>query len=105
MSDATECFGGNFLKAEDIKGETRLTIKSAKVDEMPDGKNKPVVQFDEIEKQLVCNKINTNRIIEWAGSKMTENWAGTIITLYVSSVEWDGKDVPCLRVKKKEEPA
>lgn len=105
MSNALDCFGGNFLKAEDIKQETRLTIKSATIEEMPDGRSKPVVTFDEIDRKLVCNKINTTRISEWAGSSMTENWSGIVITLYTGSVEYDGKDVPCIRVKKKGEAA
>ena len=62
-------------------------------------------RIKEVEKELVLNKINTNRIIEQNGSKDTDNWPGTKITLLATTVEYDGKDVPCIRVKKKEEGA
>lgn len=104
MVDATDYFGGNFLKASDIKEPTTLTITKIKEQELED-KKKLVVYFDEIEKGFVLNKINTSRIIKWNGSKMTEEWPGTKITLLATTVEYDGKDVPCIRVKKKEEEA
>ena len=99
--DSTEYFGGNYLKASDIKEPTALTIKEIKEDELS-GKKKLVVYFDETEKGLVLNKINTTRIIKQADSKMTEDWPGKRITLVKDSVEYDGEDVPCIRVKKKE---
>jgi len=102
MVDATDYFGGNYLKASDIKEPTALTITKVKEQQLEDRK-KLIVSFDETDKGLVLNKINTNRIIKWAGSKETDNWAGTKITLLATTVEYDGKDVPCIRVKKKPE--
>jgi len=104
MVDATDYFGGNYLKASDIKEPLSLTITSTKVQRLED-RDKLIVHFDEVEKELVLNKINTNRIIEQNGSKDTDNWPGTKITLLATTVEYDGKDVPCIRVKKKEEGA
>ena len=104
MGDATDYFGGNYLKASDIKEPLSLTITSTKVQRLED-RDKLIVHFDEVEKELVLNKINTNRIIEQNGSKDTDNWPGTKITLLATTVEYDGKDVPCIRVKKKEEGA
>lgn len=104
MVDATDYFGGNYLKASDIEKPLSLTITSTKVQRLED-RDKLIVHFDEVEKELVLNKINTNRIIEWSGSKDTDNWPGTKITLLATTVEYDGKDVPCIRVKKKEEGA
>ena len=102
MVDATDYFGGNYLKASDIKEPITVTITTVKVQEL-EGKNKLIVAFDEIEKTFVLNKINTNRIIEWAESKETDQWPGTKITLLAATVEYDGKDVPCIRVKKRPE--
>lgn len=101
---ATEYFGGEFLKAEDIKQPMKLTIKKVEEREY-DEKKKLVVLFDEIDKVFGLNKINCSRIIKWAGTEETDNWPGTVITLVKSSVEFDGKDVDCIRVQKKEEAA
>ena len=102
MVDATKYFGGNFIKASDITDPQKLTIKDVKEVEI-DEKQKLEVHFEETDKVLVLNKINTNRIISWAGSKDTNDWPGTTITLLKGLVEYDGKDVPCVRVKKKQE--
>lgn len=104
MVDATEYFGGNYLKASDLKEPLKLTITKVSEAVLGDRK-KLVVYFDEFEKGLVLNKINTTRIIKWANSKQTDNWPGTSITLYADMVEYDGEDVPCIRIKKKEEEA
>ncbi len=98
---ATEYFGGEFLKAEDITEPMKLTIMKVEEREY-DGNKKLVVLFDETDKVFGLNKINTNRIIEWVGTEETDEWPGTVLTLVKSSVEFDGKDVPCIRVKKKE---
>lgn len=103
MVDATGYFGGNYLKAVDIREATQLTITRAQEEEMPDGRKKIVVYFDEVEKGLVLNKINTTRIIKWTGTPETDEWAGTRITVVKSTVEYDGEDVPGIRVKRKPE--
>lgn len=98
---ATEYFSGRFLRAEDIRQPVKLTILKVTEEEYEE-KKKLVVSFEEIEKVLGLNKINCSRIIEWAGTEETDDWPGTVVTLVRSSVEYDGKDVPCIRVKKKE---
>ena len=104
MVDANDYFGGSYLKASDITQETALTIKEAKVEQLGD-REKIVVYFDEVEKGLVLNKINTSRIAKQLESSLTEKWPANKITLYATEVEYDGKDVPCIRVKKQEEGA
>ena len=104
MVDANNYFGGSYLKASDIKKETALTIKEAKEEQLSD-REKIVVYFDEVEKGLVLNKINTSRISKQLGSSETDEWPGNKITLYATEVEYDGKDVPCIRVKKPQEEA
>ena len=101
MVDANQYFGGNYLKASDIEGELTLTITDVKVEQL-DEKTKLVVHFSETDKQLVLNKINTTRIIKHMGTSETDKWPGNRITLVRSEVEYDGKDVPCIRVKRKE---
>ncbi len=100
--DATKYFGGNFLKAADVVKPMQLTITSVDVEEFED-KKKLLVSFEETDKKLVLNKINMTRICRLAGSQDTDTWAGTQVTLYKDTVEYDGQDVPCIRVKKKDE--
>lgn len=100
MVDANDYFGGSYLKASDIKKPITLTIKETSIEQFND-REKLVVYFDEVEKGLVLNKINSTRITELAGTSETGDWPGTRITLYATEVEYDGKDVPCIRVEKK----
>jgi hypothetical protein len=102
MVDANNYFGGSYLKASDVKQETALTIKQAKIEKLDDRK-KIVVYFDEVEKGLVLNKINTSRITKQLGTSETDEWPASKITIFATEVEYDGKDVPCIRVKKKTE--
>ncbi len=102
MVDANDYFGGSYLKASDITEPTPLTIKEAKVEQLGD-REKIVVYFDEVEKGFVLNKINTSRISKQVGSSETQKWPGNKIILFATEVEYDGKDVPCIRVKKQEE--
>ena len=101
MVDANDYFGGSYLKASDIKKPTTLTIKETRIEQFND-REKLVVYFDEVDKGLVLNKINSTRISSIAGSSETNEWPGAKITLFATEVEYDGKDVPCIRVKKKE---
>lgn len=104
MVDANNYFGGSYLKASDIRATTNLTIKEAKVEKLDD-REKIVVYFDETDKGLVLNKINTSRITKQLGTSETEEWPANKITLIATEVEYDGKDVPCIRVQKQEELA
>lgn len=104
MVDATNYFGGSYLKASDIEKPTSLTMKEAKVEKLDD-REKIVVYFDEIEKGFVLNKINTSRISKQVGTSETDEWPGNKITLIATEVEYDGKDVPCIRVEKQEPQA
>jgi len=104
MVDANDYFGGSYLKASDIKQPTALTMKEVRIEQLSD-REKLVVYFDEIEKGFVLNKINTTRIIKQTGSSDTNTWPTHKITLYATEVEYDGKDVPCIRVQKQEDGA
>ncbi len=93
--------GGDFLKTDDVTADLTLTIKSEELRALND-KDKIVLSFEEINKTLVLNKINAQRIAEHHGED-TKLWIGKKITLYRTTTEMSGKDVPCIRIKKKEE--
>lgn len=96
-------FFGNFLKVEDIKGETPVTVKEVKVEPIgreEQTKDKLVVYFDEFEKGLALNKINSEALAEIAGSREIEKWPKTKAVLYVDkNVMFGGKRVGGVRVK------
>lgn len=103
MSDATDFFKGTYITAEKTKSEMfpmKLTIKEVEETEFQ-GKPKLVLHFDEIDQLFGLNKTNALIIIEHFG-KETNNWPGSVITLLKTTTPMDGKDKPCIRVKKKE---
>lgn len=96
-------FFGNFLKVEDIKEETTVTVKEVKVETIgreEDAKEKPVVYFNEFEKGLALNKINSEALAEIADSREIEDWPEKQVVLYVDkNVMFGGKRVGGVRIK------
>lgn len=98
MPKLNEVFSGNFLKADDLKGQSpTVTIERVEVKEFDDG-NKLVMHFVGKDKALVCNKTNASIIQEVLGSDDTDDWHGRKITLTTKKVEFQGKLVPAIRV-------
>ena len=91
-------FPGQFLKAADLQGKrVQVTIESVDLEDIG-GETKPVVHFMGKERGLVLNKTNSNAIWAIAGTDETDDWKGTVITLYPSKTDFQGKRVDCLRV-------
>ena len=63
-----------------------------------DGEEKPVLRFNEAKKGLVLNRINSTTIQELYGPETTA-WTGKRITLFPTTTEFQGKNVPCIRVR------
>ena len=99
MTNLNEIFSGNYLKAADLQGKpVTVTISAWDLVEFDDGK-KLILAFKGAEKQLVCNKTNATTIAEVTGSEELENWVGKTITLIPMQTDFQGKSVPCVRVK------
>lgn len=100
---AIDEFFGAYLKTEDIKEEMSVTVKEVKVETMgreDKAESKPVVYFDELDKGLALNKVNSEALAELAGSREIEEWAGSKCILYVDrNVMFGGKRVGGIRVK------
>ena len=97
-----DTFPSKHLKSENI-GNATPTVTIAKVEVEPVGRKnvmKAVVYFVGKEKGMVLNKTNANRIAELVGSTETDHWAGFAIQLYAADVEFEGKTVKGLRVRK-----
>lgn len=99
-------FFGNFLKVEDIVKEKSVVVKEVKVETIgreEAAKDKLVVYFEEFEKGLALNKINSEALAELADSREIENWPKTKAILYVDkNVMFAGKRVGGIRIKSLE---
>ena len=101
MVNSSEYFGGSYLKVSDLRDTVRLTIKKAKEVEFDDGK-KLALEFDEIDKLLILNKTNAERISAIAGDHETDKWPGTKVELIKAYATFRGQEVECIRVKRKD---
>ncbi len=99
----TDAFPSSFLKVDDLKGQPHtLTILRVTTEQLGDPSNpefKPVASFENTKKQLVLNKTNFNTIADVLGEGDTDQWVGKQITLIPARTEYQGKRVPCIRVK------
>ena len=102
MPKLNEIYGGNYMKAEDIKdkGDVNVTIEKVSIVEMDDGKKKAVLHFRNTEKTLPLNVTNANMVEELLNSDDTDDWEGMRICLYTCKVDFQGKRVLAIRVKE-----
>lgn len=94
--DADQYFG-NFLKAEDLKAEVDVVIKSVRLENL-EGEERLIVYFHELRKSLVLNRTNKDKIKEIMKSSETDTWIGKKIRLGVKTVDYKGEPTPAVRV-------
>lgn len=93
-----EVYGGDYLKADDLQGQSRhLTIASWSVKEFDDGKSKVVLSFSKGQKTLVLNSTNANSLGGAYGYD-TDGWVGKTIELRPERVNFAGRMVDAIRV-------
>lgn len=96
--DINGAFPSDHLKAADLQGrEVTVTISHVDMKDIG-GDAKPVVYFIGKEKGLVLNKTNANAIASMYGYE-TDMWPDAKIILFPSQTDFQGKIVPCIRVK------
>lgn len=96
-----DMFPSKYLVANDIPKEGMdVTILHVEEEKMRDGKPKPVIFFDELEKGMVCNVTNWKAIAALHGDE-SDDWTDQRITLYPSVTTFDEEEVDCIRIKKK----
>ena len=96
--DMSEVFSSETISASDLKGRpVTLTIAGVAVVEFDDGR-KPKIEFRETDKTMIVNKTNTNTIIDIHGAD-SDGWIGKKITLIPTQTDFQGKQVPCIRVQ------
>jgi hypothetical protein len=93
-----------YLKNSDLDGQDLdVTIEQVREEELrgDDGaiKKKWIVFFRGLERGLILNVTNTRRLAELCGSKLSEEWVGKRVRLYVTAVPFRGEEVDAIRIK------
>lgn len=96
-------FAGSYLKAEQLpRNPVPVRISRVVVEYIgSEGQKeeKPVLYFDGKEAGLVLNKTNAIALAEMLGSDETDEWPGYMILLCRESTMFNGRSVPCIRVR------
>ena len=96
----------DFLKAADLKGKgVKLVISKVDMQEFdekgdsgPYKAKKLILSFEGTEKQMVCNKTNGRSLGAVFGDE-TDTWIGKEIKLFTAQVDYQGTQVPAIRVQ------
>jgi hypothetical protein len=102
--------GSQYLRAADLpeRSELDLMIEKIEVEEIEDGSGKreakPVLYFTGKEKGIVLNKTNGEILISSYGDD-TDSFPGRPVVLYRTETQFQGKMVPCLRLRVPSEDA
>ena len=97
----SKLFPSKFLRAADLDGhEIECAIHEIRVEDLTgDGRErKPVLYFEGKDKGLVLNKTNSMIIAGRYGDD-TDGWQGKPVILYGTETQFQGKLVPCIRVR------
>jgi hypothetical protein len=107
MTSINSLFPANYLKADDFPQPRVLTINRLEMQEINDNgskSSKPILIFNEMgDKGLVLNKTNAARISEFLGENV-EAWPRMAVELYQEMVDFQGKRVPAVRVRRPQMP-
>lgn len=92
-------FPSKFLKAADLDGkQIVVTIKDCLVEAIGEDR-RPVLYFVGKDKGVVLNKTNANNIGDAYGPD-TEEWTGKKVVLYTAYVDFQGKSMEAIRIRK-----
>lgn len=100
----SELFPSRYIKAADLKDhEVEVKMDFVEMQVFDDG-DKPGLFFEGREKALILNLTNTKRIASAYGDDTAE-WHSQPIILYPDVTEFQGRTVPCIRVRIPVPPA
>ena len=103
MASFRDAFPSKYLKASDLSGPVVVEIEPVGFEDVGTGQRqerKLVAHFVGKSKGLVLNMINAESIAEIAGTDDYEQWAGHAVELYPTKTEFQGKRVPCIRIRE-----
>ncbi len=94
------CFPSNYIKADLLHPgqEIVLEISDVKLEEIDDGVSKPVLYFVNKRAGMCLNRINANTLADAFGPE-TDGWLGRHVVLFRTMTEFQGRRVPCLRLR------
>jgi hypothetical protein len=95
-----------YLRAADLDIDEQRLLVITKIGEeaMIDGEKKLVAYFREEDKGLVLNRINSEMLEMLSGSDDPRDAQGLPIVLIRTNVEFKGKIVPALRIRRPPKP-
>ena len=94
-----ETHPSRYLKATDLNyGSMLVTVSGAEWETVGDDR-KVVLQFEELNKGLVLNKVNSNSISTILNNHQIELWTGGVIELYVTEQLFQGRNYDVIRVR------
>lgn len=100
MVNINNVFTSDYLRAADLEEKPHLvTIKDAGMVTMQDNTQKILVTFNEFERGLLLNKTNAYNLSEYLGPD-TDSWIGQQTVLFTAWVDFQGKSVEAIRVRK-----
>lgn len=97
----SSAFQSKYLKAADLPEGRDVFVKidDVQMEVMEtQGDEKPVLSFIGKKKTMVLNQTNANAISSVLGDD-TEAWHGHSIALFTATTSYNGRTVPCLRVR------
>lgn len=98
----SEAFPAKFLKADDLQGHSvTVVIDRYEIAKLPDGQRKPALYFRGKQRGMILNRANSNTIeFDCGYGEDMDAWIGKPIILFSAMVDFQGKRVPGLRVRK-----
>lgn len=94
----SDAFPSEYIRAADLR-DRNVTVMISHVQMKDIGDDhKPVLFFQGKDKGLVLNKTNSNSIAAAFGDEM-DDWQGKEIVLCPAMTDYQGKSVPCIRVR------
>ena len=96
----SEAYPSKYLRTTDLAGKPCvLTITGCDMQTYGDGTTAPVIGFRGTEKMLGLNKTNAGTIAALYGDE-TEDWVGKPIEVFPTETDYQGKRMPCIRVRR-----
>jgi hypothetical protein len=96
-----EVYPSRWLKAVDLSPDgDQVTIRKVTMEEIGEEREKkPIISFDDLDKELVVNVTNWDSIEGLTGEHDSDKWAGHVIKLVRVRVPFGGKNVEAIRVE------
>lgn len=96
--NVNDAFPSKWLASSDVPADRVITIRSVRMDEVGRGEHKPVIKFDEYEKEMVLNKTNASMVAKMYGDD-SDGWTGRQMLLTTAWVDFQGESKLALRLR------